>query len=240
MILAAGLGTRLRPLTDDRPKALVEVRGVPLLEILIRKLLKQGIQSFSINVHHFPDQIKDFLYRNHDFGAKITISDERELLLDSGGGILKASVDFPKDEDILVHNVDVLTNLDIRKMHSFHREHAARVTLAVRDRLTARYFLFNEDNKLCGWRNTKDDLEFLIKGHENQPLHPLAFSGISILSPDFIGAVKSEGRFPIKDELLRQAASSPILAYPHDQDTWIDVGRPEQLEEATKKSITLW
>ncbi|MCX6272014.1 MAG: sugar phosphate nucleotidyltransferase [Bacteroidetes bacterium] len=152
MILAAGMGTRLRPLTDYCPKALTEINGISLLERVITKLINQGITGFTVNVHHFSEQIVSFLNQKQHFGAEINISDESGVLLDSGGGILKASSFFPENEDILIHNVDILTDLDLQSLFDYHLKNKALATLAVRDRATSRYFLFDDGMELVGWR----------------------------------------------------------------------------------------
>ncbi|MHC1708115.1 MAG: NDP-sugar synthase [Bacteroidales bacterium] len=230
MILAAGTGTRLKPLTDHKPKALAEINGTPLLEIIITNLVRQGISSFTVNIHHYPDQILAFLEQKKNFGVPIQISNESDNLLDSGGGILKARQFFPPGEDILIHNVDVISNLKINEFCKFHQSHQALASLAVRDRITHRYYLFNEQLCLQGWMNVKTG-EKMFSRHETN-LQPLAFSGISILSSEFLQSIIHQGTFPIRDELIRQSDTSRISGYRHDKDIWIDVGKPEQLKEA--------
>ena len=231
MILAAGLGTRSHPLTDHKPKALVEIAGVPLLEAVITKLIKQGINTFTLNVHHFPEQILEFLHQKENFGVKISISDETDALLDSGGGILKASQYFLAEEAILVHNVDVISNISIREMFQYHQNRNAQATLAVRNRNTKRYYLFDPEYKLCGWKNLITAEELRNTG-EDTPVNPLAFSGISILSAEFIQNISHQGCFPVRDEFLKQSATGNIMGYQNDTDYWMDVGKPEQLAQA--------
>lgn len=231
MILAAGKGTRLKPLTDYKPKALVEINGVPLLEIIITRLIRQGIRSFTINIHHFPDQILQFLNSKQNFGVPVAFSDESTLLLDSGGGIHKASALFPNGEDVLIYNVDVISNIIISNIYKYHKDKNALATLAVRNRITQRYYLFNEQNQLRGWENINTAQQLLVNNPEEKYI-PLAFSGISILSSSFIQAMKRDGCYPVRDEFLSQAVTNRIFGYLHDIDYWIDVGKPQQLQEA--------
>lgn len=233
MILAAGLGTRLKPLTDKKPKALVELNGVPLLEILITRLIRYGIQSFTVNIHHYPEQVRTFLEENNNFGVSITVSDESDALLDSGGGIKKASSLFPAGEDVLVHNVDILTNLDINAMYDFHQKNQAWASLAVRNRKTQRYYIFDNKKQLIGWTNTSTGEQVGVRGKEKPSRNLLAFSGISILSPEFIRSMHLSGAYPIRDVFLRLASSNKILSYIHDGDYWIDLGKPMHMAEAT-------
>ena len=185
MILAAGLGTRLRPLTNDRPKALVEVGGRTLLEITLARLRSFGVREVIVNVHHFADMIVDYLAANHQFGMRIAISRE-EILLDTGGGLKKAAYFFLEDsggrdsgngdEPFILHNVDVVSTIDLQRMIQFHREHRALVTLAVQDRQSSRRLLFDAQGRLCGRRDERKHTTELAR--PSQDLQALAFAGI--------------------------------------------------------------
>jgi NDP-sugar pyrophosphorylase family protein len=230
MILAAGLGTRLRPLTDDRPKAMVELNGRPLLEWTIRRLIKHGFDDLIINVHHFADQIIDFLAEQNNFGIRIQISDEREEILETGGGLKKACPFFGK-APFLLCNTDVVTDLDLNAFYQAHIASGALATLATRWRSTSRYLIFNEKQTLCGWQNTKTG-EVRMSRPVTGNLQLRAFSGIHVINPRIFDLITEEGKFSIIDTYLRLAKHYEIRSYPHDNDIWIDVGRPESLREA--------
>ncbi|MCC6726227.1 MAG: nucleotidyltransferase family protein [Saprospiraceae bacterium] len=242
LIFAAGLGTRLRPLTNDRPKALVEVNGITLLEIAIRRLKAAGCKEIIVNVHHFAEQIIDFIEKNGQFGIRIVISDERELLLDTGGGLKKAAWFFDDGQPFLVCNADILTDMDLARFYQKHLENQAIATLAVRHRTTSRYFLFDENMRLCGWQNAKTGEEKLVAGGSLkfnpsilQSFNPFAFSGIHAISPalfDWLPA--TEGPFSIIDVYLRAAQTGRILGHNHSSDGWLDVGKPEALVAAAE------
>ena len=230
MIFAAGLGTRLRPITDALPKALVPIKGHPLLEIAILRLKAAGCRDIIVNIHHFGQQIIDFLQRNDHFGINIQVSDERDLLLDTGGGLKKAAW-FLRDEPFLLTNADAITNLDLHKFYQTHLKNDALATLAVRQRESSRYFLFNPTGQLCGWRNEKTGETRLSRAEDN--LQHLCFSGIHAISPrifDFFP--KDQSVFSIIDTYLSAATSERIVAYPHNEDIWMDVGKIPQLELA--------
>lgn len=229
MIFAAGLGTRLRPLTNDRPKALVELEGQTLLERCIRRLIEQGVEEFVVNIHHFGRQIIDFLESRDRFGVTIHISDERDQLLDTGGG-LKRAVTWLRDAPFVVHNVDILTNLDLNTMYQFHLEHKALSTLAVRDRNTSRYLLFDPEKRLCGWHHATKDIYRFCRSTETYSSQ--AFSGIHIISPQIFELMPEADAFSIIDLYLDLGSQHRIMAYPHQQDLWMDVGKPLHLEGA--------
>ncbi|HRY32708.1 MAG TPA: nucleotidyltransferase family protein [Bacteroidales bacterium] len=235
MILSAGLGTRLRPLTEHCPKALVTAGGISLLERVIIRLKHAGFKSVTINVHHLPDQIIRFLKAHHYFGMEISISDESELLLDSGGGIKKASALFPAGCHILVHNVDVVSDTDLRQLMQHHQARHAEATLAVRDRQSDRKFLFNERMQLCGWENSKLGQSIRLEGSNDATLCRLAFSGIYVLSPDFIAKMPDGGPYSVIDILLKQATAGRILGYEHSADYWADLGSTERLQLFNKQ-----
>lgn len=232
MILAAGLGTRLRPLTDKRPKALVEVAGQTLLEIALRRLATFGIREVIVNVHHFADMVIEYLKKNDDFGMRIEISRE-EFLLDTGGGLKKAAWFFEEiQEPFILHNVDVLSTIDLNRMLEFHQKNRALVTLAVQDRKTSRYLLFDEHNQLRGRRagNQPSDL-----GNSAADIQALAFSGIHVISPRLLGMLSEEGAFSIIDSYLRLAGrGETIVAFGADEYYWRDLGKPENVTQATQ------
>ncbi len=230
MIFAAGLGTRLRPLTDNKPKALVAVGGIPLLEIAIRRLKQFGCSEILINIHHFGDQIAAFLESRSYFGIRIEISDEREQLLDTGGGLKKASWFF-SDEPFVLLNADVMSDLDLGALYQAHLSSGAMATLAVRNRPSSRVFLFGPDGQLCGWANTQTGVEKRVR--PTAALQPLAFSGIQVIDPGLFRYFPEEQLvFSIIDTYLLAAAKEKILAFPHDAGVWLDVGKPEQLPKA--------
>jgi NDP-sugar pyrophosphorylase family protein len=232
MILAAGLGTRLRPLTNDRPKALVEVAGRTLLDLALLRLRSFGIVDVIINTHHFADMLAAYLSDHQNFGMHIEISHE-EVLLDTGGGLKHASHFFTdSDEPFVVHNVDVLSTIDLERMLRFHLDHNALATIAVQDRPTSRYLLFDSDSRLCGRRAGIGGTPELVRPAEE--LQALAFSGIHILSPRIFSTMREEGIFSIIPVYLRLAAQEePIFGFPADGYYWRDLGRPEQIAEAS-------
>ena len=229
MIFAAGLGTRLRPLTDIVPKALVTVGNMTLLEYAIRKLMYYGFNEIIINVHHFPDMIVEYLKLNHNFGATITISDERDLLLDTGGGLKKAASFFTGSEPLLLYNVDIVSEINLGKLYEFHLHHGSLCTLAVRDRETSRYFLFDDKNLLCGWWNKKTGEKKIARNTVVQI--PRAFSGIHIVNPAALTLLSETNVFSLVDFYLQIAATQNILAFEHTADSWTDVGKLQTLED---------
>lgn len=232
MILAAGLGTRLRPLTDTRPKALVEVAGRTMLEITLARMRTFGVREVMINVHHFPDMILGYLKQNDNFGMRIEISSE-EALLDSGGGLKKAASFFLEgpdgfDSPFILHNVDVISTIDLRQMVQFHSENHALATLAVQDRKSSRYLLFDEQLQLCGRRSGLDQKEESDPGSER--FQALAFSGIHVISPRIFAMMTEVGIFSIIISYLRLATcGEKILGFRADEYYWRDVGTPENL-----------
>ena len=237
MILAAGPGTRLRPLTDHRPKALVEVAGRTLLEITLSRLRAYGIREVIINVHHFADMIVDYLKTNNNFGMRIEVSRE-EVLLDTGGGLKKAAYFFLEDsnrfeEPFILHNVDVISTIDLRRMVQFHTEKQALATLAVQNRETSRYLIFDQQLQLCGRQSGRDqNIEFV---RPSQQAQALAFSGIHVISPRLFAMMVEEGVFSIITSYLHLAAQEEkILAFRADEYYWRDLGRPENVMQATQ------
>lgn len=233
MIFAAGLGTRLKPLTDHMPKALVPVAGKPVLEHVIMRLKSFGFDEIVINVHHFANQIIEFLKANDNFGITIHISDETDCLLDTGGGIQKAAPYF--DEPFLVHNADILSNVDLKAMYEYHRNSENDATLLVSSRKTVRYILFNQENRLCGWVN-KDTLQTKPEGFKYQPdvQQEYAFGGIHVISPTLFKYMekKWEGKFSIMDFYLQTCADAQLGGYPVQDLQLIDIGKPETLAKA--------
>jgi mannose-1-phosphate guanylyltransferase len=235
MVLAAGLGTRLRPLTDDRPKALVEIAGRTLLEITLARLRTFGIREVIVNVHHFADQIVDYLRANANFGMRIEISRE-EVLLDTGGGLKKAAWFFLEDatrsdEPFLLHNVDVISTIDFESMVGAHKANQAVATLAVQKRESSRQLLFDEHQQLCGRRAGPVKEPEIVRSSPR--LEPLAFSGIHVISPRLLSMLAEDGAFSIVTSYLRLAGQGDqILGFRADQYYWRDLGRIEDLQQA--------
>lgn len=231
MILAAGLGSRLKPFTDNYPKALAVVNGKTLLQRNIEYLLRYGINDIIVNVHHFPKQITALLEKNNDFGSKITVSDESEEVLETGGGLKKASWFFQDDDSpFVLMNVDVLTDLNLKAMMEKHKKNKRLATLAVTNRHTSRYFLFDEMDQLCGWKNTKTGEQKIRR--EASKFIQRAFSGIHIISPKIFPLINMHGKFSIVDLYLELANTQAITAFDHSNSKFIDVGKPESIAKA--------
>lgn len=231
-IFAAGLGSRLRPLTNDRPKALVEVAGKTLLQHAIEYLQQQGIDDLVVNIHHFGELVLEYLAEHGNFGSQIQVSDERSALLETGGALVQAASLLAGTAPIVLYNVDVLTNLDLRKMLQVHQAQNTLATLAIRKRESSRYLLFDAQNRLSGWQNTKTGAKRLERPQPD--LQPYAFSGIHIINPSLLELLpKQPSKFSITPAYLDLATQHSILGYVHDQDYWFDVGKPERLEMAT-------
>ena len=234
MILAAGLGTRLRPLTDDRPKALVKLAGKTLLEITLARLRYFGVTEVIVNVHHFAEQVVAYLQANHNFGMRIEISREDQLLLDTGGGLKKAAWFFLQDgsdQPFLLHNVDVLSDIDLARMLQAHQDAGALATLAVQQRNSSRQLLFSETGCLCGRRKGREINDEVVCSSE--VLVPLAFSGIHVISPRLLRLMSEDGVFSIIDTYLRLAvAGEKIQCFRADQYSWRDLGKPENIKQA--------
>jgi NDP-sugar pyrophosphorylase family protein len=237
MILAAGLGTRLRPLTNDRPKALVEVGGRTLLEITIARLGEFGVREVIVNVHHFADMVIEHLQKNANFGIRIEISRETELL-DTGGGLKQAAWFFLEnssgpDEPFILHNVDVISTIDLGRMVQFHNDSHALATLAVQQRETSRYLLFDERMELCGRRAGRDGASDLVRG--SGKMQALAFSGVHVISPRIFRQMTEAGAFSIITSYLRLAGQGEkIPGFHADQYQWRDLGRVENVAQAEK------
>jgi len=237
MILAAGLGTRLRPLTDHRPKALVEVAGRTMLEIALSRLRAFGVHDVIINVHHFADEILEYLKANHNFGMRIEVSRE-EVLLDTGGGLKKAAHFFLENSNgveqaFILHNVDVISTIDLRRMVQFHTRNQALATLAVQDRETSRYLLFDEQLQLCGRRSGHGERDEYVGS--SQSVQALAFCGIHIVSSRLFGMMTEEGVFSVISSYLRLAArGQKILSFRADEYYWRDMGSPDNVFQAAQ------
>lgn len=231
-ILAAGLGTRLYPFTSDRPKALVELKGKTLLERAIRKVSELEVSEIVVNVHHFGDQIINYLRENKNFGFPVTISEERDQLLDTGGAILKARPLLGENEPFLLYNVDVLSSVNLPDFLNFHNINNGLATLSVRNRQTDRYLIFNPEMLLSGWRNTKTGEEKFSR--TGTDLKDFANSGIQIIRPEIFPLITESGKFSLIQLYLRLAKSEEIYGYLDTSELWMDLGKPDQLEEAAK------
>jgi N-acetyl-alpha-D-muramate 1-phosphate uridylyltransferase len=223
MILAAGLGTRLNPFTDLHPKALYVVNGKSLLEHAITHLKSAGIDDIIINVHHFADQIVEFIYLHDNFGLNISISHEAEELLETGGGLKKASWFFKNCNCAVIRNVDIISDLDLLQMAECHQNSKALATLAVRTRKTSRYFLFDEEMNLCGWENQKTGERIVSRVADH--FNALAFSGIQIIDPGIFPEITETGKFSLTDLYIRLATTHKIKGYLEEGVVWKDVGQ---------------
>ena len=239
MILAAGLGTRLKPFTDIHPKALAMVNGKPLLQRNVEYLLSFGITEIIVNVHHFADQIINAIHENKGWGANITISDETDEVLETGGGLLRAANYFENEECWLVMNADILTNLDLHKLIAADEANAIKAegdlvaTLAVTDRISSRNLIFNNLGTLCGWKNNNTDQEKWANPlRDPNTAVPKAFSGIQIVHASFLQEVQLSGKFSLIDAYLQLAEHFSIYYYDHSNDILLDVGKPESLAKA--------
>lgn len=233
MILAAGLGKRLKPFTDNHPKALAIINGKPILQRNIEYLAFFGIKEVIVNVHHFADQIIDLVKKNKGFGSDISFSDETSEVLETGGGIKKAEWFFKEDkEPFLVINVDILTDMNLKEMIQQHKKNNPLATLAVTTRHTSRYFLFDELDHLCGWKNEKTG-ERRISREAGKYIQK-AFSGIHIISPKIFTLMKHKGKFSMVDVYLELSESNKIEFFDHSNSRFIDVGKPESILKAEK------
>jgi len=233
MILAAGLGTRLKPFTDNCPKALVEIGGKPVLDHVIRRLKSFGFREFVINVHHLGGQIIEYLDTHPHKDLKIHISDEREKLLNTGGALKKAAPLLISKDPIIMHNVDVLSTIPIQSMLVEHATSGALATLAVSKRDTARKLLFGDNGQMVGWKNEETG-ETRGKVSKVKHYRDLAFSGIHIIDPVLLKMFPAADVFSIVDLYLTHCAKYPIHAFEHDPSDFLDIGKPEQLAKAEK------
>ena len=233
MILAAGEGSRLKPLTDKIPKALVEVKGKTLLEHTINYLKHFGVDEIVINVHHFAEQIVAYLKDKNNFNIRIEISDETDRLLDTGGGLKKASWFFNDKSSFFLTTVDVITNLDLNKLYQFHLKSGALATLAVKKRPSTREFLFDKDYRLCGWKSNLTGEEKLLAGQEVVK-YSIAFSTYHVINPDIFKLITERDAFSMTDLYLRLAKEHTINGFVHNESFWMEFGRTENIEKAEK------
>jgi NDP-sugar pyrophosphorylase family protein len=229
LIFAAGLGTRLLEHTKNKPKAMVNLAGKPLIHHAIEYLKSFGITDITINVFHFADQIIAYLNEHKFFDINIHISDERDQLLDTGGGMKKAGVFLKGNEPILIYNVDVISNLDLELLLKYHQKKRALATLVVRSRQTSRYLMFDQNLQLAGWKNFSNDETRISRPESFANAQPFAFSGIQIIQPELLEMITEEGKFPIMDLYLRLAKDQMIKAFIDNSDLWMDLGKPEEL-----------
>lgn len=233
MIFSAGLGTRFKPWTDKHPKALAIVNGKPLLQRNIEYLQQHNIKDVIVNVHHFAEQIEDAIVENDGWGSDLLVSDERDELLDTGGGLLKAEELFNSEEKFITCNVDILTDLDINKLLKFHKQSNAMISFAVTNRKTSRNLLFDEENRLCGWRNNSTGEEKIsIPGKK---FIEKAYSCVVVFEYDIFRLMKEAvftGKFSLIDVYLKLAADHRIMGYDHTGDKLVDVGKPESVAVA--------
>ena len=236
LILAAGVGTRLQPLTLEIPKALIPVCGYPMLEIIIQRLIGAGFKEVIINLHHKSDQIKEFIESKNQFGIRIEYSDESERLLDTGGAIKKASGLLSGKEDLLVHNVDILTNLDYNSLIQYHKAQDARATLAVKDRTTSRPLLVDARGILRGWENPEKRIR-IVTTESTRGLRQTAFSGVYVLSPAIFADFPAEEVFGFMPWILDIAGSGGIQTWDQESAFWFEAGRLESLEQTSAKLV---
>jgi NDP-sugar pyrophosphorylase family protein len=251
MIFAAGLGTRLRPLTDTCPKALIPLNGKPMLQIVIEQLKRYGFNEIIINVHYLGNQIVEFLQQQHNFGIRIEISDETDQILETGGGLLNAQHFFDDGKPFLVCNADVFTTINLTNFFNAHLENNSIATLAVRNRNSSRYLLFDDNDILFGWENVKSGEIKIprkpsaadrrpLNDDDEYPLHEFAFSGYHIISPEIFKHCSRTGKFSMTDWYLDICSEHQIKAFHHDDDIWLDIGSLAELEKASEliKSAT--
>jgi N-acetyl-alpha-D-muramate 1-phosphate uridylyltransferase len=236
MIFSAGLGTRFKPWTDKHPKALALVNGKSLLQRNIEYLQQFGIKDVIVNVHHFADQIIDAVQKNDGWGSNIIISDETKEVLETGGGLLKAKDLFTPGEKFITCNVDILTDLDINKLIAFHEKNKALISFGVTNRKTSRYFLFDENNRLCGWRNISTGEERIafpsLPGEGLGVRHQKAYSCVVVFEYDIFRLIPYTGKFSLVDAYLKLAKDHLIFGYDHSGDRFVDVGKPDSIAVA--------
>ncbi|RYY30373.1 MAG: nucleotidyltransferase family protein [Chitinophagaceae bacterium] len=226
IIFCAGLGTRFKPWTDQHPKALAVINGKSLLQRNVEYLQQAGIYDVVVNIHHFADQIEEAVNRSKGWGSRVVFSDERNEVLETGGGLLKAAPHLIEGDFVAI-NVDVLTNLPLNKMIAYHQSKGALATLAVSDRKTSRFFLFDENDRLCGWRNVSTGAEKISV--TQQAYNQKAFSGVHIINPQLFRLITQQGKFSMVDVYLDVSARNTVLAFDHTGTNFIDVGKPESV-----------
>jgi N-acetyl-alpha-D-muramate 1-phosphate uridylyltransferase len=230
MLFAAGLGTRFKPWTDKYPKALAIVNGKSLLQRNIEYLQQFGITDVIVNVHHFADQVANAIKQNNGWGSNILISDERTELLETGGGLLKAKELFRPNEKFVTCNVDILTDLDLDELLAFHEQQGSLISFAVTSRKTSRYFLFDQNNRLCGWKNVNNGDQKIVIPHS--VLVEKAYSCVVVFEPDIFSLVPFRGKFSLVDVYLALAPDHLIFGYDHTGDKFVDVGKPDSIAVA--------
>ncbi len=246
MLFAAGLGTRLKPLTNDKPKALIEVNGMTMLHMALKKMENAGISKVVVNAHHFSQLIIEEIARFRSERIEIVISDESDQLLDTGGGLLKARPLFDADSPVLLYNVDIVTTASLNDFIAFHHTHNGLASLMVKERPTSRHLLFNDRMELAGWENLNTGEKILTR--ETDHYHPFGFQGIHILEPRIFDLITESGKFPIMELYLRLAREHTFMGYESRNELWFDIGTPkklettrktvEQMSEADKKQLT--
>ncbi|MGV3529899.1 MAG: nucleotidyltransferase family protein [Flavisolibacter sp.] len=234
MIFSAGLGTRFKPWTDSHPKALAVVNGKPLLQRNIEFLQSFGISDVVVNVHHFAEQVLEAIDTNKGWGSRISISNEENELLETGGGLLKAK-DLLRGKTFVTINVDILTTLNLSAMVNFHRQQKNLATLAVAERKTTRFLVFNEDNRLCGWRNTNPPAEKIVVQADHYIQK--AYSGIAVFETEILDLIPFTGKFSIIDVYLALAGSHRIAGFDHTGDKFLDVGKPDSVAKAEQMFV---
>lgn len=232
IIFAAGLGTRFKPWTDSHPKALALVNGKSLLQRNIEYLQQYGITDVVVNLHHLPEQIIEAINKNKGWGSNVIISDESDEVLETGGGLMKARHLLESDKPFISLNVDILTNLDLNKLMAFHQQHKPLVTFGVTNRKSSRVLLFDNDNRLCGWKNLQTGQEKI--SIDKPGLVEKAYSCVVIFQPEIFSLIKQTGKFSIMNSYLDLAAEHVILGYDHSGDNLVDVGKPESVAVAEK------
>ena len=230
MIFAAGLGTRFKPWTDKHPKALALVNGKSLLQRNVEYLQQYNITDVVVNVHHFSDQVIDAIKKNNGWGSHISISDETDEVLETGGGLLKAKNLLQNEEPFITLNADFLTNLNINSLLAFHKNKKALISFGITNRKTSRNFLFDEDDRVCGWRNNATGQEKITVPKNN--LKEMAYSCVVVFNPQIFELIPQRGKFSLVDTYLSLAADHPIYGFDHTGDKLVDVGKPESVAVA--------
>jgi NDP-sugar pyrophosphorylase family protein len=232
IIFSAGLGTRFKPWTDKHPKALALVNGKSLLQRNIEYLQSYGIKDVVVNIHHFPEQIIEAIKINKGWGSNVLISDESDMVLETGGGLMKARHLLEGDQPFISLNVDILTNLDLNKLMAFHQQHQPLVTFGITNRKSSRVLLFDGNSRLCGWKNLSTGETKISIDKPN--LTEMAYSCVVIYQPEIFSLIRQKGKFSIMDTYLDLAAEHVIMGYDHSGDHLVDVGKPESVAVAEK------
>lgn len=229
MIFAAGLGTRLKPLTDEIPKALLKFNEIPIIEYSIKKAIKYGFDEIIINVHHHYQKIIDYIQSNNCYNINIKFSIEKDLLLETGGGLKNAKWFFDDNKPFLVFNCDTISDINFLDFYNQHLKSNALITLAVRNRITNRYFLFDDDMKLIGWLNKAKNQKILLNVKSNQ-YSEFAFSGIQVMNPEVFELMPDDDVFSLTELYLKIGKTNIIKGFDHTSDFWIDIGKKDEYE----------